>query len=410
MCCFSRPVRFVGGTKIFARGLDDGRQVLAYAMEVEIDEELAMVLPIPVALGAGDDAVSFIDLSGFAGFFTELEAAFPPDYTGAPLAAGPSRSPPAKPKLVVHDVGMFEASFVPEPADFERLDPRFRMPSSVWQSLPDYANHGFAVFRLKPRERSWLGKTRRQQVHPMAFSFPRRDPAALFFPTVHVHDGATVPARTHFDHMLYCQVEGVLEATLDWTESHGELGAALDSAKAQGLIEPSRKGRRHALVGQAPNRDLVLHAPSGVTLAELSGAGETYRYSVRACHAHSFDPFDDMRRAWKQTATTRLPALCRGLALGLAEVCALRREAWRLAPLVDTLPVHFVNGTKLWTGTNYMNGGPANPGGPGRVQLQIWSSRVEPQDVTLGFAELPDPDRLDALRAELSALLDRAIA
>jgi len=37
-------VRFVGGTKIFSRGLDDGRQVLVYAMNVELAEELAMIL------------------------------------------------------------------------------------------------------------------------------------------------------------------------------------------------------------------------------------------------------------------------------------------------------------------------------------------------------------------------------
>lgn len=46
MCCFSRPVPFVGATKIFARPLPRGRQALVYAMDVEIADALAMVLPL----------------------------------------------------------------------------------------------------------------------------------------------------------------------------------------------------------------------------------------------------------------------------------------------------------------------------------------------------------------------------
>lgn len=47
MCCFSRPVSQVGGTRIFARQLG-GRQALAYSMNIELDEATAMVLPAQV--------------------------------------------------------------------------------------------------------------------------------------------------------------------------------------------------------------------------------------------------------------------------------------------------------------------------------------------------------------------------
>jgi len=50
--------------------------------------------------------------------------------------------------------------------------------------LPIYEDFGFAVFKL----RAGL-----KRIHSMALEFPRRDPKSLFFPTVHVHDGHSVP-------------------------------------------------------------------------------------------------------------------------------------------------------------------------------------------------------------------------
>ena len=43
-------------------------------------------------------------------------------------------------------------------------------------------------------------------VHPIAFEFPTRDPSRLYFPTVHVHDGA-YNDTAGFYHRLYCQRE-----------------------------------------------------------------------------------------------------------------------------------------------------------------------------------------------------------
>ena len=51
MCCFSRPVPYVSGTKIFARATEDDRQALVYSMSVAAAEELAMILPLPVPPG-----------------------------------------------------------------------------------------------------------------------------------------------------------------------------------------------------------------------------------------------------------------------------------------------------------------------------------------------------------------------
>lgn len=412
MCCFSRPVRFVGGTRIFARaaGPGDARQWLVYAMSVELDEELAMVLPLPVPPSPADDAVSFVDLSGYASLFTDLESAFPPDWSTVPQAKGLWRSPPAaRPPLAVVDVGSFEASFVPSRADFSRLDPRFRLSDAVWARLEGYADWGFAVFQLKPRRAGFFRRVTRQTLHPMAFTFPRREPEALFFPTLHVHDG-DVPARAQFDHMLFCQVDGLLDATLDWDTSLEPLGASVPSERARGAVDPGRAGRRSSLHGDLPNRDVVLRVPAGVQLEDLEGKGETYCYRVRAASAYLHEPWDALRHAWHRTARERLPELCRGLREGLRALTADRRAEWALAPLTPSLPRHFVNGAQLWTGDEYRTGAPAHPGGPGQVTMRVFTEAVEPQDITLGFARLPEQDALKRIRAELAALVGSAAA
>ena len=193
MCCFSGPVKSVSNTKIFARPGKGDEQFLVYRMSYQANNSVAMVLPLPVRPGAGEDAVKFIDLKEYPSFFDDLESGFPHEdvVVTARRAAQPACLSFEAPPLAVVQVGDFEASFVPTVKDFSRLDKRFRLPDSAWKALPCYKDFGFAVFKLKPDK---------QDVHPMAFSFPRRD-ASLFYPTVHIHDGQ-VHARAKVDHVL----------------------------------------------------------------------------------------------------------------------------------------------------------------------------------------------------------------
>jgi hypothetical protein len=247
MCCFSGPVRAVSQTSIFARVADDGRQLLAYAMHLEADQEVAMVLPLPVARGSGEDALSFIDLKGYPELFDHLYAVM--EFPAAPVFAP---APPESAGIVtraplkVQKVGDFEASFVPTVADLARLDERFRLPAGTWDRLPAYRDYGFAVFKLKAGA---------QAVHPMAFSFPRADASSLFFPTVHIHDGQ-VHERAGFDHLLYCQIGQERELTVgDWRESPGWVGMKVDPARSHGLVAADQHLYGLELRGQLPNRD-----------------------------------------------------------------------------------------------------------------------------------------------------------
>lgn len=253
MCCFSRPVTFVDSTKIFARFLDAVNQCVVYEMRLDADEELAMILPIPVVQPAREDAVKFVDLSGYPAFFKHLDRAFP-----APVALAASEysrnmpfGGPPKPQLEVFKVGSFNASFVPTIADFSRLDAQFRLDSAVWKSLPQYKDFGFAVFKLRK------GK---QQLHPMAFQFPSATPGKLFFPTLHIHDGK-IHETEEFDHALYAQAwrNAVIKGP-DWEESEKSASSVVNIELCKGFIWGDGHLYKKEISGKSRNQDIIAEA------------------------------------------------------------------------------------------------------------------------------------------------------
>lgn len=266
MCLFSGAVREVSGTRVYAGPRDDGagiHQRIAYQMTAAVPDSLAMVLPIPTPPNPAEDAVTFVDFSSCPAFFTYLDALFPSERAallGAPLARG-GFGPPQN--LVVHDVGEFEASFVPTLADFARLDPRFRLPEDVWSKLPQYADWSFCVFKLKPEPKPKKGvfsflssdpPPLPRKRHPMAFDFPRRNPKEIFFPTVHVHDGE-VHATADFDHTLYVQLDNP-SLPEGWESQQTSTDSLHDTAKT--FVRPERPMFRKQVKGSHPNRDIVV--------------------------------------------------------------------------------------------------------------------------------------------------------
>ncbi len=401
MCIFSQAIELVAKTKIFARGLPDGRQVLIYSMDITANEPVAMVLPLPVPPNGPDGAIEFVDLSGYRDVMDDLANAFPDlRIATQSLTLGRSRGAPSN-VLEVHRVGDFEASYVPSPRDFERLDPRFRIPAGVIDAQPRYADYGFAVFQLRTTAHE------RSSIHPMAMWFPRRDPQELFFPTVHVHDGS-VPERASFDHELYAQHDPIVARLCGWNWSKGNLGRYVRN-KARDVIDRDAGGHALAIHGPGPNRDFVLRPPP-VALEDLDVRGETYAYSIRASYGFRLEGHVQYPR-WRDTMSNRLPALCAGMRAGLAELAVARASSWRLAPLTPELPPYFMNGRQLWGGTDYTNGRrAASPNGPGHLVLKPFTDLVEPQNVMLGFSKMPSETDAQAIDRELCALLDRAVA
>jgi len=421
MCCFSRAVRSVSGTQIFARALAGDRQALVYAMRVALDEPLAMVLPLPVVPGSGDEAVRFVDLSGYPKFFEDVERAFPARERTASFGLQAARAN-APAKLVVHAVGDFVASYVPSPADFTRLDERFRMPPNVFASHAELADYGFAVFQLAPHAltpappKRWFEFWRsspggdaaapEQGVHPMALVFPSRRPRALYFPTLHVHDGAKVPARATYDHALFCQSsDPVLTKTMAWRATDDRLGAFVDAKRAHGLVDEAQLAYRSSIIGEVANRDHWFEPPA-CRAESLAIRGTHFTCDLAALSAYEHDDSDR-----KTTARTRLDELSAGLARELAALVATHGEAWSLIELAGTSPpdawlsnwephVFKVGPEKLAPGTP----------GPFTIQVPSESPRVETQNVCFRFARAPSRDDILAIRKAMSAAFERALS
>jgi hypothetical protein len=249
---FSGSIRGVNGTSIFARGTEADRQILVYSMSLSTSVDVAMVLPLPVPARAGEDAIRFIDLSTYPEFFRRLDRAFTPLFVAFSMSASLETR-----TLAVHEVGTFQASFVPSRADFSRLDQRFRLSDDVWKALPRYDDWGFAVFRFR-RSSGVL------HVHPMALEFPRRDPEQLFFPLVHLHDGR-VDEWADLDHRLYCQ--DVSADRLNrwppadhwgWETSDRSLAKLVDLERSAGVLGIDRPCHRVQVRGTYPNVDLLV--------------------------------------------------------------------------------------------------------------------------------------------------------
>ena len=273
----------IGKTNIFARHTRPGFQVVVYSMAIASRTRAAMILPLPVVPGSGEEALNFIDLSGYPEFFEDVYRACAPETLMVSFEDDDLGAADEAPPLVVHEVGDFEASYVPTMADFHRLDPRFRLADEVWKKMPDYSDYDFAVFQLK-LTLSDEGDEKTNNVHPMAFEFPTRDSEQLFYPTVHVHDG-DYHEEAGFLHTFYCQrenartefeyrrarMEGVEPAPVahiteilepglghDWFLTSGPAIASevLKIDQCQGIVDPDKSLHGMNFFGTFPNLDV----------------------------------------------------------------------------------------------------------------------------------------------------------
>ena len=255
MCCFAGPVRSVTSTRIFGRLTGVGTQFIAYQMKYRSDALNAMILPLPTVKKPGEDAVRFVDLSGYDRFFADLDRGFMHRPKSRSLFLPAINSAIDRP-LKVHKVGNFDASFVPTMKDFDRLDPRFTISKDVWAQLPEYQDWGFAVFQLHELA---------GEPHAMAFEFQTRQKETVFFPTVHIHDGK-VHGEEEFDHTLYTQHAGLDaiagEASFrpdpgtKMMRSTGPASKFVKTEKTQGLVDGDLLVHRRQMKGTFTNNDV----------------------------------------------------------------------------------------------------------------------------------------------------------
>lgn len=412
MCIFSRGVRHVGSTRIFAGHQDDGRQALIYSMEVELSAPTAMVLPLPTPPGAGEDAVVFVSLADYPTIFDDLERAFPPMYLSAGAPQGRAVAVAGSPNLVVHRVGAFVASFAPTAADLDRLDPRFRLSEAARTAVTAGRDGwSFAVVQLD--------STRREHVHPIALVFPRLDPSALYFPTLHVHADA-LPATARFDHRLYYQPDPAIASTVPSQAASGPIERFVDLGRAQGLVRALPTFCEH-LTDEQANDDVYVLLPPHVEAGELRGEGAGWAFEAAVRHGFDLLPGNLRRRRRPRTsnpspgAPPHLDAWhCTGRRRGSAVAAAIRGwcerfardHAHELTPITPDLAAYYYNGNQLWSDRSASRIAP----GPGSIDFRPWSPRVEFQRVVVGFARMPEAEDADAWRRDLVAAIDAAAA
>ncbi len=192
--------------------------------------------------------MQFLSLEDYPRFFDDLDDAFPVETVSFGMPVEPAAV------LKVHDVGAYEASYVPSAADFDRLDPRFRLPAGVLDQFEQYRDFGFAVFKLRGKEGQ-----RELEFHPMAFTFPSRLEDTIFFPIVHVHRGK-VAWMADFDHELYAQLSGPEEKRECWESTPLAAGAFMQVERCHGLVDPDRPCHRFRREGLEMNEDTELKA------------------------------------------------------------------------------------------------------------------------------------------------------
>lgn len=258
MCCFSRPIKSVTNTSIFARLTNRQTQYVVYQMQYDSQEQNAMILPIPTAKDASESSVKFFDFESYPNFFQDMARSFPM-LNPPPVAfrADSKSAPPAR-TLQVHKVGKFVASVVPSVDDFRRLDPLFSIAPDVWAKIPVYSDYSFVVFKLD----ELAGKP-----HPMTFEFKTRHENQIFFPTVHIHDGE-VHAEEHFDHTLYCQdqkLDAVVgrytelpDAATQWTRSQQPASKTVKIAKSHDVVDGDLLVHRKIIQGNWRNQDVFV--------------------------------------------------------------------------------------------------------------------------------------------------------
>ena len=261
MCCFAQKVEDVSDTRIFSRLTEAGNQFLVYQMRFRSKTPNAMILPLPIALPAREEAVRFQSLQDYPDFFDDLNRGFPhlPKRQPYPSVAARAVDSKSAAPLIVHEVGGFIASFVPQVDDFERLDPQFSIPKEQWAQIPLYSDFGFAVIQLKELEGS---------VHPIAMEYPTRWSDRHFFPTVHIHDGQ-VHDQELFHHRLYLQDAAWDKLVSDyqgpdhrdpstgWVRSKNAAQYFCGYARTEGIIEPSGLVHRMSMEGMFANRDVI---------------------------------------------------------------------------------------------------------------------------------------------------------
>lgn len=244
MGIFSQPVHIAGATHIFARASTDGRQFLAYNFRYEAEADFALILPLPTPPESPANDVRFIDLSGYDAFFRDLRRGFPSLQPEAEKVSLTDRILEKVRDWLDIDTTQAAIAFAPNHAALSHIQDQFQLTANVLRLLERFGDAGFVCLKLA------AGTNR---VPPMAFEFPRRRSAELFFPTA-LAIGAEFHATATFNYHLFCQAERL---PLDWRRTR-VAREVMKVDKTRGLIDPDQPIGWRALIGPQVNLDTIV--------------------------------------------------------------------------------------------------------------------------------------------------------
>ncbi|HIA03134.1 MAG TPA: hypothetical protein EYN66_14715 [Myxococcales bacterium] len=238
MAIFSQPVEAVADINIFAR-MNGTRQILVIALRMTSSIDTSLVVPLPIAMNAGDSPVKFIDFSENTAYFAALRRGFT---NAAGTRERRSGDEAGAPTMRYMSSGPYAEHFISDISDFESLDLSAQFPPELSGTFSPYLKYGFAVFQLRAG--------RNVRVKPMALEFETRHPDKLYFPTYEFSDGIT-RSSYRFDTVLFCQHA----ERAGWDETRGTANSYMQMDELQGILSPERLVQRFALNGDLPNED-----------------------------------------------------------------------------------------------------------------------------------------------------------
>jgi len=181
MCCISKPIINVAGTKLFCGvNKEKTRQFTVYSNTVEnVSNNNAMVLPVPYP-----DSVKFHNLEAYKNFFKDCQKCFVTQQSqDFGLTNSYSlKSFEGKKKLDVVNVGSFQVSLAKSLKELKLVDTNvFELSEGLENALTKhYSNSmfGFIICKLAKGKENY---------HPFAYSHNMLN-NKVFIPTRHYHD------------------------------------------------------------------------------------------------------------------------------------------------------------------------------------------------------------------------------
>jgi hypothetical protein len=161
-------------------------------------------------------------------------------------------------------------------------------------------------------------------------------------------------------------------------------------------------GYRRVLLGPGPNRDTVIDEAglrAGVSL------GEHFLLRTRGMADDRGASPQGAARAWPELSRDERARIQEELTRKLSQLARDRRDEWGLSSYRTDLPERWPTYYEA-----FPDAGAPPRGEPCRIKFFVWTQRIEPQEISLAFRDVPSRELREAIHSDLQAALDEIAA